>query len=339
MCNSSTALFPNGLLCQMCHRIYVLFFAIILTACTFSRPQETATYPIAQPAPTSEARPTAPSLLQQPESASETALADSSFVGLGQTPIPSPPTMVSVPIIGGQPPSIDQPYPSLRLDERPSIFAPMLSPKAIESLQLQLPTSLPLPTISNSYRFFLPLVISIDQRVLDARARFDCSQVEVLDARQCDALLIFYALTNGPAWKKSDGWLENKNPCTWQGLECPLPEYNKLKLLLLPGNNLDGRLPYEIHQLPLTFLRLPGNHLTGSIPPSIELMTDLEEIRLESNQLSGQVPVGVANLPRLRLLWLSGDEKSTLCIPQDLGSFMEKRLGNGYTSPFGGYCP
>jgi|GEM_PF-4995932 len=37
---------------------------------------------------------------------------------------------------------------------------------------------------------FLPLVSAIDPRVLDAHARFDCSQTEVIDVQQCDALLM-----------------------------------------------------------------------------------------------------------------------------------------------------
>ena len=314
-----------------------VLFVLLLVGCA-SMPQETSTSPLPQPAPDAAEQRTAPSPLHLPEATREMVAVDSPFAESVESLAPTPTAIVFMPVVGGQRPSIEQPDPSIRLDESPAIFNPLLSPKAIESLQLQLSTPSQLPSVTNSYRLLLPLVISIDQRVLDVRAQFDCSQAEVLDARQCDALLILYAVTNGPAWANSDGWLVNKNPCTWYGLKCPEPDYDKMKLLLLSNNNLDGWLPYEIYQLPLTFLRVPGNHLTGGIPPSIELMTDLEEMRLESNQFSGQVPLGIANLPRLRMLWLSGDDKSTLCTPEELRSFVEQ-LGTGYTPPSGGYCP
>lgn len=302
----------------------LILLIALLSGCASAQPEAPAS-PFPQPVPATEEQFAAPSPIQQPHTSHEMAEAEPAHV------------QATIAVQSLTNPSVYSAMPEPRTSISPdAIYLPTLS--IGDAPRPQFAPSAPLSSAEETYGVFLPLVISIDQRVLDARAQFDCSQAEVLDAQQCDALLILYALTNGPGWKNSDGWLVKKNPCTWQGLECPQPEYNKMKLLLLSDNNLDGRLPYEIYQLPLTFLRVSDNHLSGSIPPSIELMTDLEEIRLESNQLSGQVPVAIANLPRLRMLWLSGDDKSTLCIPEELRSFVEQ-LGTGYTPPSGGYCP
>lgn len=265
-------------------KIICRFLFVLLLAGCARYPDSRTISLLPQPALTAEEQPTAPFPLQQPQAAREIAAVESAAAEA---------TRAMQPRVT---PSVFSALPESRTSISPdAIRVPSLSLRDSPLPQFA-PRSAPSSNAEQSLRVYLPLLISIDQRVLDARARFDCSQAEVLDAPQCDALLIFYALTNGPAWKMSDGWLEDRNPCQWYGLECPQPEYDRVKLLLLPDNNLDGRLPYEIYQLPLTFLRVPGNHLSGSIPPTIGDMTDLEEIRLESNQLSGQVPTGIANL-------------------------------------------
>lgn len=198
------------------------------------------------------------------------------------------------------------PDPSARSDARPLSIDPSLLLGSLSRIPLVSPrlfTDAPQSVVSGK-RLYVPMIRSIDQRVIKARADFDCSKVEKIGLEQCDALLVFYALTNGDAWKEKDGWLKHPDPCKWHGVSCPEPDFDKVKTLLLPTNNLDGILPAEIAQLPLTFLRLYGNQLKGAIPPSIAQMSDLEEISLSDNQLTGEVPPAILDFDDLRVLHL-----------------------------------
>lgn len=249
-----------------------------------------------------QSQPPAPSPLPIPHihGRSESAVT-SPFAEPTETPFPPNPSHVHVPMMAEAAPDL-----SARSDARPlSIDSGLLlgSLSRIPLRSLRSFTGAPQSIVSGK-RLYVPMILSVDHRVIKARADFDCSQDKKIGPEQCDALLVFYALTNGDAWKKKDGWLKHPDPCKWHGVGCPDPDFDKVKTLLLETNNLDGILPPEIAQLPLTFLRLYGNRSKGAIPPSIVQMNDLEEISLSDNQLTGEVPLAILDFDDLRVLHL-----------------------------------
>jgi Leucine-rich repeat (LRR) protein len=60
---------------------------------------------------------------------------------------------------------------------------------------------------------------------------------------------------------------------------------------------LQGRLPLELHLLPISFLALSDNEMTGSIPPSYasSWRASLERLELHGNLFSGMIPKAFFN--------------------------------------------
>ena len=105
-----------------------------------------------------------------------------------------------------------------------------------------------------------------------------------------------------------------------------LGDLANLEWLNLDRNELDGRIPAELGKLAnLTDLFLGGgpqgfggNDLTGPIPPELANLTKLRRLWLGNNDLSGPIPKELGNLASLTQLSLGGNDL-TGPIPPELG--------------------
>ena len=77
-----------------------------------------------------------------------------------------------------------------------------------------------------------------------------------------------YEATGGAGWTRSDGWLTGQPLGSWYGAVTDSLGY--VRELDLSGNGLVGTLPPEVGDLAgLTSLRIGGNDLTGRLPLSL----------------------------------------------------------------------
>lgn len=116
-----------------------------------------------------------------------------------------------------------------------------------------------------------------------------------IPAPERQALLDFYASTNGPGWSVSSNWTGAAGTeCTWFGVTCNGGQTTVIRIAL-PANQLSGPLPASLGNLSnLQDLWLNSNQLSGSIP-STAGNPSLVTIWLRSNQLSGPIPSFGAN--------------------------------------------
>ena len=143
-----------------------------------------------------------------------------------------------------------------------------------------------------------------------------------------EALVVFYAATDGANWKSIRNWLSDLPIGRWPGVttdeqgrvthlhlndnrlrgEIP-PELGilaNLEELYLSQNQLTGEIPPELGQLTnLRHLVLFQNQLTGAIPPELANLKDLERLVLYDNRLSGEIPPALASLANLKRLYLA----------------------------------
>jgi hypothetical protein len=91
------------------------------------------------------------------------------------------------------------------------------------------------------------------------------------------AMVALYSSTEGRSWNQKDGWLVNKDECTWyQTGYDDVCVNGTLRVLSLPNNSLNGLLPNEIALLSsLEVLHLTENGLKGSIPMEIKNLSSL----------------------------------------------------------------
>ena len=76
-----------------------------------------------------------------------------------------------------------------------------------------------------------------------------------------------------------------------------------LKVLVLNGNMLDGKLPESIYNLTkLEQLMLTSNNLSGSISNDVSKLENLEVLNLFDNNLNGNLPLAVLKLENLKEL-------------------------------------
>ncbi|KAH1262696.1 putative leucine-rich repeat receptor-like serine/threonine-protein kinase [Glycine max] len=96
--------------------------------------------------------------------------------------------------------------------------------------------------------------------------------------------------------------------------------------LELAGNNLGGKLPHNIGDLPTSLqqLHLEKNLIYGSIPPQIGNLVNLTFLKLSSNLLNGSIPPSLGHMNRLERIYLSNNSLSG-DIPSILGDI--KHLG------------
>ncbi len=86
------------------------------------------------------------------------------------------------------------------------------------------------------------------------------------------ALLVLYALTDGPNWKLNNGWGGPPGTeCEWEGVFCD----------------------YANSELTVIGLHLGDNHLTGHLPDEIGQLANLSEFLVHGNRMSGAAPSGL----------------------------------------------
>jgi len=118
-----------------------------------------------------------------------------------------------------------------------------------------------------------------------------------VSAEERQALIDFYQATGGDDWDDNAGWLaEAGSECNWFGVQCAGQQSGTpfILRLMLPGNNLVGRLPDSLTGLDrLISLVVSDNELTGSISPNLWGLPSLEGLFLSQNQFSGPVPAAI----------------------------------------------
>lgn len=150
--------------------------------------------------------------------------------------------------------------------------------------------------------------------------------------RERAALVGFYAATDGPAWKKSAGWLTDTNHCEWHGITC---EGGRVTGLELNSNVASGEIPAVIGELrSLKRLFLHSNNLTGDLPPEIGNLLNLTHLHLGYNALSGSLPSSMSRLRNLQYLYLNDNQLSGP-LPRWLASSRIWALGIGNNSFWG----
>lgn len=134
--------------------------------------------------------------------------------------------------------------------------------------------------------------------------------------------------------------------------------------LELAGNNLGGKLPHIIGNLPtrlqklhlqenlihgsipphianlvnLTFLKLSSNRINGSIPPKLCKIVSLERIYLSNNSLSGEIPSTLGDIQHLGLVDLSRNKLSG-SIPDSFANLSQLRRLLLYENHLSGTIP
>lgn len=156
-----------------------------------------------------------------------------------------------------------------------------------------------------------------------------CSSVTEIPMAECEALVALYDATNGPTWVNHDGWLQNNQPCSWNGITCDAGHVTRISMY---NNNLRGTLPASISNLTgLVFINLYFNtdlsgpipnelgniatletielgktNISGTLPDSLKNLGNLQSFSIESTQISGQFPDWILNLSNLSLIRLAG---------------------------------
>ena len=121
--------------------------------------------------------------------------------------------------------------------------------------------------------------------------RTSCPVLKKAQAKEI--LKSLYLATGGPNWKNNDGWMnENLDICFWYGITCA-NEF-EIESVILGSNNLVGRPPKEIFELPgLRFLWLYSNPMDFSFD-GIEKANTLMSLQLDSTMLSSLDGIGDA---------------------------------------------
>ena len=92
------------------------------------------------------------------------------------------------------------------------------------------------------------------------------------------ALVAFYDATGGAHWSTATRWNSRAPIGEWHGVTSD--GAGRVTRLVLPANNLTGRIPPELGALAsLEFLFLPENDLTGRIPPELGALANLRTRR------------------------------------------------------------
>ena len=109
--------------------------------------------------------------------------------------------------------------------------------------------------------------------------------------------------------------------CEWSGVTCD--GNGRVTSLFLQSNNLTGELPDDLGNLSeLRYINCIDNALTGDIPSTLGNLSNLEVLYLSGNQfssLSGSIPPELGNLSNLTTLVLAENQLSG-SIPTELGN-------------------
>jgi hypothetical protein len=79
----------------------------------------------------------------------------------------------------------------------------------------------------------------------------------------------------------------------------------RLRILDLSRNNLNGNIPHIMDNMTLETLSLHQNAFTNSIPPEIFSLPRLTNVWLHSNQITGSIPTEIGSAENLSSLTLS----------------------------------
>jgi len=149
------------------------------------------------------------------------------------------------------------------------------------------------------------------------------------------ALVNFYNATNGPNWQCNSHWLTDP-VSEWFGI---YTQNNRVEMILLTGNELEGELPASIGDLTaLERLNINNNQLYGDIPDEIANLTKLKIISIAANLYTGEFPTVICDLDSLIHLFAS-DNSFEGEIPAEVFNMpMLEWLDLGYNS-FSGCLP
>lgn len=115
-----------------------------------------------------------------------------------------------------------------------------------------------------------------------------CDDVTAVPQAECEALDALYTATGGWQWNRNAGWLTDKNPCSWYGVQCQ-----------------DGHV---------VKLALANNGLRGGLRPRVGALASLTTLELSGNpQLNAPLPLSLTGLA-LERFWFDG---TGLCAPPD----------------------
>ena len=140
--------------------------------------------------------------------------------------------------------------------------------------------------------------------------------------RDCSMLL---AARDALAGDASLDWSADTRINDWQGLRVERGDSPYVRVLLLTGMGLTGRIPPEIGGIAdLRRLDLDDNMLTGQIPRELGSLSDMVLMYLHINRLTGAIPAELGALSNLQTLNLS-DNMLTGGIPAELGKLSNLR--------------
>ncbi|MCZ0934884.1 MAG: Ig-like domain-containing protein, partial [Gemmatimonadetes bacterium] len=152
-----------------------------------------------------------------------------------------------------------------------------------------------------------------------------------------DILASLYWNSDGPNWRRSNGWLTEAPLSAWHGVTTD--DAGRVVGLSLSYNRGSGTLPPAIGQLAeLEVLNLAGNGLSGEIPAELGKLTQLRILHLAENNLSGSIPAELGDLYRLERLYLPWNQLSGE-IPAALGQLSELRQLDLRHNALGGSIP
>lgn len=141
-----------------------------------------------------------------------------------------------------------------------------------------------------------------------------------------------YQKLNGNGWAFNSNWLDSdKSICDWQGVTCKSGSAPTVLSINLPNNNLKGKVPIEIFNLPnLEELNLANNMIEFEDLSAIEKATNLKYLNVDStgitslagidksqsltllhakyNNFKGEFPTEILSLNSLEMLYLSDNE-------------------------------
>ena len=106
------------------------------------------------------------------------------------------------------------------------------------------------------------------------------------------ALVMLYRNTDGANWSRVLWlWPPIQSPRYWSGIFVNDESDDRVRRVILPSNNMVGRIPSEIGNLgACRELNLEGNQIRGQIPVQISNMDSLEILSLGNNSLEFPLP-------------------------------------------------
>jgi hypothetical protein len=148
-----------------------------------------------------------------------------------------------------------------------------------------------------------------------------------------DALLALYASTDGPHWRRSDGWGGPPGTeCTWRGIRCDVDDLSHVTSIDLSENFLRGTLPSLIALTELRSFNIDFNIVSGSLP-SLSGMRHLQVFDVGANDFSGEIPP-LTDLDAIEILDFSYNEFTGTIPVLDLPTLTAIDFGgNHFTGP------